>query len=87
VVAQGGAALGFGDQQRQMVLDAIGEAVIEGGLQMIHGWIGLICQQKGTAKVDGGLRIEGVRIHRLSRPSHPFSRRACPTRPPSQQGH
>jgi hypothetical protein len=54
VITQAGAALGFGDQQRQVGLNAAGEAVIQGGVQLIHGRIGLIRQQEGTAEVQRG---------------------------------
>jgi hypothetical protein len=46
-----------------MGLDAIGEAVIQGGLQVIHGGIGLIRQQKGTGKMDGSFGVDDAGIH------------------------
>jgi hypothetical protein len=97
VVALGCAAFGLGDQQRQMGLDATGEAVIQGGLQVFHGWIGLIRQQEGTAEVDGGFGVGGVGSrHGVADWMAPrgcncqvnpvLSRRAQPTRPSGRLG-
>ncbi|QVL52585.1 MAG: hypothetical protein KFB97_14525 [Cyanobium sp. M30B3] len=44
VVTKGGASLGFFDQQRQMGLDAPGEVMVEGGMEVLNGWFGLIGQ-------------------------------------------
>ena len=49
MITAGCAALGFGDQQWQMGLEATGESVVEGGVQVIQGWIRLIGRQVGWA--------------------------------------
>jgi hypothetical protein len=44
VVAAGYAALGLCDQQRQVRLDAPGEAMVKGSMEVLNGWIWLIGQ-------------------------------------------
>ena len=43
-----------------MGLDATGQSMVEGGLQVIEGGIGLISQQEGAAQVHGGGGIGGL---------------------------
>jgi hypothetical protein len=57
VIAGSGAVLGFADQQWQVRLETTGKVMVEGGVEVIEGRIGLFSQQEGAAEMQGGLGI------------------------------